>query len=275
MKINIFEGMRRIALVVGGLWVIGCVAYGVFSESYVSMTYAIAWPGERPSKAESCGAEDATKYVTAKTSKGSSVGVTLCFTAQEATDGRRLVPYAEKQTTIEDLAAWIVTNKAKQGTAEFDAVAKAYQDAKVSAMPMPGIAPVTKPWALYAALREADAKGDVERAKALAAQIQTLPPELLHRYQMNRGYSSEVGKYVDGAAERFKLPDDDMKDVEQRIWGGRVKQWKQALTAMFGGLAVGWLVVTGIGWIARGFMGIPRGLDARPEPVVPSESAKA
>ena len=93
MKLNVFEGARRIALALGALWVVGCIAYAVFAEPYASATFAIPGPGEPPVKAERCADDDATAYTTAKTSKGHSIGISLCFTAHTAEDGRRLVPY--------------------------------------------------------------------------------------------------------------------------------------------------------------------------------------
>ncbi len=52
MKLNVFEGARRIVLALGALWVIGCIAYAVFAEPYVSATFAIPGFGEPPLKAE-------------------------------------------------------------------------------------------------------------------------------------------------------------------------------------------------------------------------------
>lgn len=89
-----FEGARRIALGIGGLWVVGFVAYNVLTEPHASMTYVVSWPGESFVKGEACGASDASEYTTAKTSNGKSIGIKLCFSAHEANDGRLLVPYA-------------------------------------------------------------------------------------------------------------------------------------------------------------------------------------
>ena len=92
MKLNVFEGARRIAMALGALWVVGCIAYAVFAEPYASATFAIPGPGEPPVQAERCADDDATAYTTAKTSKGHNIGISLCFTAHTAEDGRRLVP---------------------------------------------------------------------------------------------------------------------------------------------------------------------------------------
>lgn len=252
MKLNVFEGARRIALLSGGLWVVGCLAYAVFSEPYASMTYAVAWPGEQPLMAESCADEDATKYVSAKITGGKSIGVTICFTAHKASDGRLLVPFASMPIGVDDLGSWIVANKNKIGTPKFERVAKAYEQGRADSS--------AKPWDIYSALRDADAKGDAVRAKQLAAAIQALSPG---RFTMNTRYSSDVSEYAEAVSRRFEIPPSAMAEAEKSLWRARLDQWKQAGQVMAGGLVFGWLLTLATGWIVRGFMGIPRGKDAR------------
>ena len=254
MKINVFEGARRIGLAFGALWVVGCLAFAVFSTPYTALTYSVAWPGEPAVRAESCGSEDANEFLPMKTTEGDSIAVTLCFKAQRADDGRLLVPYARSPATAKDaFATWIVTNKDKRGTPEFERVAKAYED------------PNSKPWELYQALRDADAKGDSARARQLTTEIRSLPPQLMQpRYFMDARFSSAVNQYSRAVADGFTLTGDRTKEAEKALWGARLNQWKDALQFAFGGIAVFWGVAAIIGWIARGFMGIPRGRDARP-----------
>lgn len=296
MKLNVFEGARRIALALGALWVVGCLAYAVLAEPYASATFAIPGPGEPPVKAERCADDDATAYTTTKTSKGHSVGISLCFTAHTAEDGRRLIPYTvapweaarrtldevsgrpseEQQLTPDALypalreadakgdtdsarklaaliqalrtadkhAVWIVTNEGKRGSAEFDATAKAYREAR----------------------------SDVARAMKAASDAKALPlwsqaPEVKRParvWLMNEKYSSEVLKYTREAADRFAVGASDMEGLEKVRSQALFDQWKLALQVLFGGLAFGWALMAATGWIIRGFLGIPRGQDARP-----------
>lgn len=191
MKLNIFAGARRIALGFGGLWVIGCLAFALLNDPYVSMTYIIAWPGDSPVRGTACGIEDANKYFKATTSKGNSISVDLCFTAQEAHDGRLLVPFLKA--------------------------------------PKPAS---TNPFDKFDVL-------------------------------MNERYSKIVREYADEVAKRFTIPDGDQKDAERLILDARLNTWKQAIQVMLGGVAILWVIVAGVGWIVRGFMGIRRGQDAR------------
>lgn len=70
--------------------------------------------------------------------------------------------------------------------------------------------------------------------------------------------------YTKGVADQFALTAQDWNEAEQRLSRARLKQWKEAMQVLFGGLLVGWVLTAGIGWIARGFMGVPRGQDRRP-----------
>ena len=296
MKLNVFEGARRITLALGVLWVVGCIAYAVFAEPYASATFAIAGPGEPPVKAERCADDGATTYTTAKTSKGHSIGITLCFTAHTAEDGRRLIPYT--------MAPW---EKARRTLEE------------VSGRP-PDEQQLT-PDVLYPALREADAKGDTDRARLLATLIQALRTANKHSFWivtnedkrgsaefdstakdyreargdvsramkaasdakalplwtqapevkrpapvwlMNEKDSGEVSKYTRKVTERLTVGANDMEGLEALRSHALFEQWKLALQVLVGGLVFGWLLMAATGWIVRGFLGIPRGADSRP-----------
>ncbi|TXH24248.1 MAG: hypothetical protein E6Q99_07010 [Elusimicrobia bacterium] len=296
MKLNVFEGARRIALALGALWVVGCLAYAVLAEPYASATFAIPGPGEPPVKAERCAGDDATAYTTTKTSKGHSVGISLCFTAHTVQDGQRLVPYT--------VAPW-----------------EAAQRLLDEVSGRPSEEQQLTPEALDPALREADAKGDTDRARKLATLIQALRMANKHAawivanedkrgsaefdatakayrdargdvaramkaaseskalplwsqvaevkrparvWLMNEKYSSEVSKYTRETAERFSVGASDMEHLEKLRSQALFDQWKLALQVLFGGLAFGWMLMVATGWIIRGFLGIPRGKDSRP-----------
>jgi len=294
MKLNVFEGARRIALALGALWVVGCIAYAVFAEPYAAATFAIPGPGEPPVKAERCADDDATAYTTTKTSKGHSIGISLCFTAHTAEDGRRLVPYTaapweDDRRTLEEVsgtpnnerqltpaalhsalfeadakgdtdrarklakliqalrtgekhAVWIVTNKEKRGSEEFEFTARAYREAK----------------------------DDIARAMKAATDAKALPlwtqaPEVKRRvWMMNEKYSGEVSKYTRETTERFTIGAKDMEGLEALRSHALFEQWKLAVQVLAGGLVFGWVLMAATGWIVRGFMGIPRGRDSRP-----------
>ena len=285
MKINVFEGARRIGLAFGGIWVIGCLAFAVFSKPFASMTYAVEWPLQPATKVKSCAKEDATEYIAVKTSKGDSVSVSLCLIAHKATDGRLLVPFlvmhseSNRPRTVpleevegnpvagdKDSIVWDMGT-----TAGRDLSAELFGGSPSKTAPVPALkahiltadkSSEGRPWEKDRTEKTPNPwdKDPIVTPKKQIVQVSDLPP----KYIMNEQYSSEVIKYGREVAARFSLSPDGMKDAEQAVWDARIKQWKEALQFASGGAAFLWAAVTGIGWIVRGFMGIPRGKDTRP-----------
>lgn len=228
MAINVFEGARRIALAMGGIWTLGCLAYAVFSEPYVSMTYAVRTYAATPVPADECEySRDASKYTTVTTPTGERVSVTLCFIASRADNGSYLIPYREVVSSSNPEAARV-----------------------------------------YAARQEALRRGAHADAEKLTEYLLKMPVNLTEpkTYWMAGSYDNDVRSYMDEMAAAFRFNTNDLERLQQvkrqKLW----EQWKQALQVLFGGLAVGWVLTAGVGWIARGFMGIPRGHDRRPVP---------
>lgn len=78
-------------------------------------------------------------------------------------------------------------------------------------------------------------------------------------------YSSEVSTYERKLEERFKIPLSDEEQIAKEI----SRRYRENMTEGFGylvaGLAIFGGVVWAIGWIVRGFLGIPLGMDKRPD----------
>lgn len=81
-----------------------------------------------------------------------------------------------------------------------------------------------------------------------------------------QSYSPEVDSYLGEIRRDFTLPDDEGKKLDRQYDEGRNSQWLSIAAGLAVFLAVFWLGVAAIGWIVRGFAGIPRGKDARPKP---------
>lgn len=182
MKVNIFEGARRISLLISAVWVVGWSAHAIFSEPYSRVTYSVLALGV-PFVDSACPDDAATEYIEREAPWGKSVNVTLCFLANQADSGEMLVPYAD----------------AGEGML----------------------------W-------------------------------------MGRKYSTEVQGYTNSVANKFQLTPEGIEAFEAIQRKALLEQWGVSAMFLLGGLAVGWAVVAAIGWIVRGFMGIPRGQDVRP-----------
>ena len=83
--------------------------------------------------------------------------------------------------------------------------------------------------------------------------------------QMNEKYSSEVTEYAERYADSFKLPADALPAFKKAKQSAYLEQFKVALQLLLGGIAIGWALTAAIGWIVRGFMGIPKSKDSKPQ----------
>ena len=81
----------------------------------------------------------------------------------------------------------------------------------------------------------------------------------------NTRYSAEVLEYTAQVKKKFTLDKGTEEWIDNQVWPKRLSQMGQgALIAIIGLLAL-WVVSWSIGWIVRGFMGVPRGKDFRTE----------
>lgn len=91
---NVFEGARRIAAVVGGVCAIGVGLAIYYTKPYVRLNYEIESPLATPARIADCNSPDeATEFIDRETRSGYGYTVELCFKAQESSDGRMLVPF--------------------------------------------------------------------------------------------------------------------------------------------------------------------------------------
>lgn len=101
MKINMFSGARRLALL---LAIFGSIFWGYFvfqQAPDIRYNYRIPDFGTKYVKSDECDiSTDATKHLDYKNEDGSSFTVRLCFAASRADDGRMLVPYEQKDGQI-------------------------------------------------------------------------------------------------------------------------------------------------------------------------------
>jgi hypothetical protein len=92
MRVNLFEGSRRIGMLFGVLWIVGCVWYGLSLTPSLRLTYEVRWPGTAPLLVDNCLANAAYESTTRKTADGDRVLIRLCFSAAKADSDRRFIP---------------------------------------------------------------------------------------------------------------------------------------------------------------------------------------
>lgn len=79
MKINVFEGARRIALLVGALWAAGCVGYAIFNTPHASTFYSIDTLAGTKKLVAECASSDGVERVEQTGQNGRRIFISLCF----------------------------------------------------------------------------------------------------------------------------------------------------------------------------------------------------
>lgn len=191
MRINFFEGARRIALLTAALWSIGVVAYNVSEwerDTRVKLVFAVRspdLPATRTTPSSTyldCEFSDAEESRELVTPSGTPLTAWLCFKASRFKNGEMLVPYKDN----------------RDGT-----------------------------W--------------------LGA----------------RRWSSDVKAYTKEVAGSFRLSKDDQEWADTQLWPTRWRKLGEVTSLLLGGLLAIWAFTAIVGWIVRGFIGIPRGKDFR------------
>jgi hypothetical protein len=95
MRINVFEGARRIALLISVLVSIVVIALNAMSDPYVSVNYNVSAPNAPFVRTdETCPPNAGSNYFPSKTKAGHSIGVTICLLPMAFGDkSEQLVPY--------------------------------------------------------------------------------------------------------------------------------------------------------------------------------------
>ncbi|HIE3891671.1 TPA: hypothetical protein ACXNG6_000164 [Stenotrophomonas maltophilia] len=190
MKINIFEGSRRIAMILAALAAVVTISLLVTNKPYVTANYMVSVPGQKPVWTEkSCQTDSsAMEFLDAETLSGKKVYVSLClhsreFSSPDGGETRMFVPYM------------------------------------------------------------IDANGNMWG---------------------NEKYSPEVRAYAERLGKEFKFGPDDSRLADGKYSQQRYKEMGMGALMLIISLLLFWVGVYAIGWIVRGFAGIPRGQDFRP-----------
>ena len=187
MAINIFEGARRIALLLGGTAAFGTALVAINKDSYYRATYALAAPDAPIRKTDgSCSSNGHTIYFDHKISSGKEIGVSVCL---------------EPMTFKNKEEVELIPYKTDSGGITWGA----------------------------------------------------------------RPYTPEISTYEKQVKKRFAMTATD----EEAAIKEASKKWRSEFAEAMGYLIVGLTIfaafVWGVGWIVRGFLGIPRGMDKHPD----------
>jgi hypothetical protein len=180
MAVNIFEGARRIAIVLGALWALGCGAAIIWFSPYLRLDYEASQPGTRPIRVAANYCTSTERPIAVVNPAGHRITGSICFRT-EWNGQEAVVPY------------------------------------------------------------------EVRGAGVVSAGPNT--PEV-------QSYATRVRDSLNVSASELEALDREWSDR----WWENAKMWFEVGA---GGLVLGWLFISLIGWIVRGFLGIPSGRDSR------------
>ncbi|RZK23505.1 MAG: hypothetical protein EOO43_08405, partial [Flavobacterium sp.] len=102
MVINIFEGARRISLLIAGVSTAITLYVAYIYEPYIIANYSISHPNGQFSRTENdCPSDAARHYFSPKTKSGKAVAINLCLLAMSfGKDNDRLIPYRVDENNL-------------------------------------------------------------------------------------------------------------------------------------------------------------------------------
>jgi hypothetical protein len=240
--VNIFKGARRIAAVLAICWVAGWVAAVFMTTASGSMIYHYAWPNEPPKlvDGDGCGADDASSFSHKYIGYG-SVYLTLCFKGRP--DGSEpMVAYAVQQ----------------------DPSKKAGPEERYFIREMVELHPARR-FEVEKAIDQVTASKDPSRDLKIAFALHEkyLQDSKAVTYISAKKFSPTINKYITATSSAFEIPEKDLPLAKARIWDARKRIMPIYGGIMAGGLVAGVVVMLAIGWIVRGFVGVPMGKDSK------------
>lgn len=88
-------------------------------------------------------------------------------------------------------------------------------------------------------------------------------PEENGRWLVGGKYSTKVREYTRAYASQYRFDDEGLRAVAEAKKLAYLAQWQVVGQVALGGLAFLWCFTWAIGWIVRGFLGVPRGQDSK------------
>jgi hypothetical protein len=251
---NIFEGSRRVAKVSWVFIVIGFIIGFLYaSPKSVFVTYRINGTGDLPERVDKC-IPDLVEYKELSF-EGKTIYVKLCLPEGLATlDQLNPVLIDADKEGNEKLAKLLADEIRKRRNKLMDSVNPA------SIMNDPAYIKANE--ATKEAIRSRwglDKNGAVINYQVLAEQYGGVKVA-----DDSNKFDPDVFLARHAALDSFKIPAEDEKYIIRLGWFAKARQAGEYLAGLIATLVGFWLFTWGMGWIVRGFSGIPRGQDSKP-----------
>lgn len=233
MALNIFEGARRIAKLVAVVWVVGISSFILMQGApfitgiyYISTSDRRVGPSDPPCEYLNHFRQE---EITVKTKKGTEAYITLCFPPEikeflvTIPSGDKYVVTSPVVATEQEVRSYVQSEEVSGDTleAEFNRYKKEHSVASLSA-----------------AVKKQEKWRD--------------DPIVL---------SWEGRAFAEHLKNTLVLSQADEEWIHGQWWAKWWEQIRQGLLVIVAGVVLLWGLTWSIGWIVRGFLGIPRGQD--------------
>jgi hypothetical protein len=227
MAINMFEGARRIAKLIAVFIVVGFGSAIVFdSPRSENVFFTITGPGEPP--VNGCGSYGGNmKSTYTETRRGKPVELSLCFKEREFIVAQRKFVDPDDKAPFDPDAYLASGNKRKFVDPDGDS---------------------DGPWKNYHAERMLIPYRVDKATGAVWGNTKSSP---------------EVTQYMSNVLDTFQIPEAEEDRINNLWWSSKFELVGMYFLGMIASLAGWWAFTWTVGWIVRGFMGIPRGSDGR------------
>lgn len=270
---NIFEGARRISYVIAALVAVGfgMNVYAVFGKSHfvptVPVSYLISSPDSPPVRVQGCGRGNLVHTKVVTTSDNKRALATLCFTFPEitapATLEEALSKYENKQRlqhtggTIYPPDGFIIVTDG-QHSVSMQHFRNTYPQFKELTDRQ-----VADRWhqKIYKNMPLVDFETKIEFGKNSSFDLSTAKP--VSYDELATTYGGLNDEQVKKRVADFQIPPADNDYIDSQVRWNMFKDAGTLLLQMLATLLGFWVFVWAVGWVVRGFMGIPRGQDTR------------
>ena len=255
---NIFSGSRRTATVAGALWVIGWLIAATAHETKVHARYDFV-VGDKFANfagfdAYSCPDNADQRPLEIKTESNHAINLTLCISRSGISPPEGFVlddPASLVQNPFYKYANLETKRKLfNTYVAQHPSYISANAETKKAIHSRFGVSESDdNPFDPDAYLATKRAEADLNARPPLAeletkAAVKTAPLA-----------TNEIG---------FKISKQEEVRLNEEWWKSWRSAYGQGLAIMIGGLVTLWIFSLAMGWIIRGFLGIPRRMDSRP-----------
>lgn len=280
MTINIFEGARRVGILIAGLVTVGTIALVIIEAPSVSATFVVDGPGTLPKRAVAdyeCSDRSASESQTLRTQKGIKVYATFCFPPRRVThndvlDLSTAVRNDEKSGRTPNTLQYgeQVTGRVQPRwmsdpiVEDYSQVSDSDLTAAISKEPPDASSKGWRAGADKNPFDQFDKKGPWEDYATTEWLIPIRPGPKSGQWWGGKKDTPEVIEYTERVAKSFRLSAQDDVWVKDQYRRERLDQFIEAGKWLVVGLLVFWMATFVIGWIVRGFLGIPSGFDRKP-----------